>query len=105
VLLFDVETGTRTGRLQGDEAALVSGAWRADGGLLAAAGPPDGTVRLWDFGPAVPKRTAVAVFEPNANGIEAVALAPEGRHLVTANSDGTITILRLAKAGDRSRAP
>jgi serine/threonine protein kinase/WD40 repeat protein len=105
VLLFDVETGTQTERLQGDEAALVSGAWRADGGLLAAAGPPDGTVRLWDFGPAVPRRRAVAVFEPNAHGIEAVALAPEGRHLVTANSDGTITILRLAKAGAVSRAP
>jgi WD40 repeat protein len=103
VLLLDLSAGARPSRLEGSESPLGSGAWRADGGLLATAGATDGTVWLWDFGPAVPERRALAVFAPNASGIEAVALAPEGRHVVTANPDGTLAILRLAKAGDRSR--
>jgi hypothetical protein len=45
------------------------------------------------------------VFGPNDHGIEALAFSPEGRHLVTANRDGTIAVLRLAKAGDLFRLP
>jgi hypothetical protein len=33
------------------------------------------------------------------DSIEAVAFSPEGRQLVTANPGGTISVLRLAKAG------
>jgi WD40 repeat protein len=105
VLVFDLSAGGPALRLEGHEGQLRSGAWRRDGGLLAAVGPAAGTVRLWDFGHPVPGRGAVAVFEPNAHGIEAVVLSPEGRHLVTANSDGTIAILRLARAGTVFRVP
>jgi WD40 repeat protein len=105
VLLFDLAAGGPALRLEGPDSPLLNGAWRADGGLIAKVGPADGTVRLWDFSHTVPRRGAVALFEPNGHGIEAVAFAPEGRHLVTANSDGTIAILRLAKAGDVFRLP
>jgi serine/threonine protein kinase/WD40 repeat protein len=105
VLLFDVSTGAHTLRLEGDETPLQSGAWRADGSLLATAGASGGTIWVWDFGHAVPKRSAVAVFEPNIHGIEALAFTPEGRHLLAANPDGTIAVLRLAKAGDVFRVP
>jgi WD40 repeat protein len=105
VLLFDVSTGAQFLRLEGDEGPLVSGAWRADGGLLATTGAADGTVRVWDFSHAVPKRGAVTMFEPNVHGIEAVAFGLEGRHLVTADHDGTIAVLRLAKAGNVFRVP
>jgi hypothetical protein len=73
--------------------------------LLATAGSTEGTVRVWDLGQSAPRRSVVAVFEPNAHGIEAVAFAPEGRHLMTANSNGTIAVLRLAKAGDVFQVP
>ncbi len=105
VLLYDVLTGTQIVRLEGGESPLLSGAWRADGGLLATAATADGKIRVWDFGHATPKRGVVSVYKPNAQRIEAVAFSPEGRHLVTANTDGTIAVSRLAKAGDVFRLP
>jgi serine/threonine protein kinase/WD40 repeat protein len=105
VLVFDLAGGGRPVRLEGHGSPVLGGAWRADGGLLATAGATDGTARLWDFGHPVPKQRVVPVFEPNAAGIEAVAFAPEGRHLVTANPDGTIAVFRLAKAGEVFRVP
>jgi serine/threonine protein kinase/WD40 repeat protein len=105
VLVFDLAAGGRPLRLEGHESPPLGGAWRADGGLLATAGATDGTVRLWDFGHAVPRQRVVPVFEPDAEPVEAVAFAPEGRHFVTANPDGTIAVFRLAKAGDVFRVP
>jgi WD40 repeat protein len=105
MLVFDLVGGGPAWQLEGSASPRGNGAWRADGGLLAAVGPADGTVRLWEFGPTAPRQRVVTVFAPNANTIDAVALAPEGRHLVTANSDGTIAILRLTKRGDLSRVP
>lgn len=105
VLVFDAASGARTARLEGEENPLPSGAWRADGGLLATAGTADGTLRLWDMNSTPPRRRSVAILEPNDHGIEAVAFSPEGRHLVTANPDGTLTIVRLAKTGEVFRAP
>jgi WD40 repeat protein len=95
VLLFDLSADARPLRLEGHESPLLSGAWRADGELLATLGTTDGTVRLWDFGHAAPRQRVVPVFEPNSDEIEATTFAPDGRHLVTANPDGTIAIFRL----------
>jgi serine/threonine protein kinase/WD40 repeat protein len=105
VQIFDVATGTRTLRLEGDENPVLSRTWRADGGLLATAGQADGRVRLWDFAHAAPRQRVLSLFERDGHGIDALALSPEGRHLVTANPDGTIAILRLAKAGAVFRVP
>jgi serine/threonine protein kinase/WD40 repeat protein len=105
VLVFDLAAGGRPSWLEGHESDLLGGAWRADGGLLATAGATDGTVRLWDFGQPMPRQRVVPVFEPNVESVEAVAFAPEGRHLVTANPDGTIAVFRLAKAGTVFRVP
>ncbi len=69
VLLFDATTGTQAARLEGHDSPVRAGAWRADGELLATVGEADGTVRLWDFGHAVPRRRAVAVFRPKAQSI------------------------------------
>jgi serine/threonine protein kinase/WD40 repeat protein len=105
VLLFDVSTGARPLRLEGNESPLLKGAWRADGGLLATVEATGGAVQLWDFAHAVPKRGVLGATAPNAPGIEAVAFSPEGRHVVTANADGTISVLRLAGAGEAYRVP
>jgi WD40 repeat protein len=105
VLLFHLAAGARTLLLEGAESPLLSGAWRADGGLLATAGAADGTVQLWDFGYGVPRQRVLRLFERAGHGIEALALTPEGRHLVTANPDGTIGVFWLAKAGGVFRMP
>jgi WD40 repeat protein len=105
VLIFDLSTGGRTLRLEGHESPILGGAWRADGGLLATVGATDGTVRLWDFGHPMPRQRVVPVFERDVHSIEAIAFSPEGRHLVTANPDGTIAIFRLAGRGSVFRIP
>jgi WD40 repeat protein/serine/threonine protein kinase len=99
VLVFDIASGARTLRLEGGESPQRSGAWRADGGLLATSGTADSTIRLWDLGHARPVQQLIPLFERKGHRIDALALSPEGRHVVTGNSDGTIAILRLAKAG------
>jgi serine/threonine protein kinase/WD40 repeat protein len=105
VVLFDVSTGERISRLDGNDNQLVSGAWRADGGLLAAVGTSERTVQVWDLTAGKPRRSIFTAAAPNVESIETVAFAPEGRHLVTGNADGTISILRLAKAGKAFKAP
>jgi hypothetical protein len=37
------------------------------------------------------------MFESEGRGIEAIALSPEGRHVVTGNADGSIAIVRVAQ--------
>jgi hypothetical protein len=44
------------------------------------------------------------LFLPRQGTIQDIALSPEGRHLVAANSNGPITVLRLAKVGEVFRA-
>jgi WD40 repeat protein/tetratricopeptide (TPR) repeat protein len=77
---------------------ILSCSWRADGKLLACA-EADGTVRLWDVSKATPRSKAMRVMPPNVPYLHGLALTPEGRHLVTANPDGTIYVLRLAEQG------
>jgi hypothetical protein len=45
------------------------------------------------------------LFPRGQETIQDVAMSPEGRHLMTANADGTIYVLRLAKKGEVSRVP
>jgi WD40 repeat protein len=99
VLVFDLSVSGQTLRLEGHESHQAGAAWRADGGLLVTVGATDGTARLWDFARPVPRRRVVGVFGPEVGWVEAVAFAPEGRHLVTGNPDGTIAVFRLAKRG------
>jgi WD40 repeat protein/tRNA A-37 threonylcarbamoyl transferase component Bud32 len=74
-------------------ASIASLAYRIDGRVLASAAP-DGTVRLWD--PQAGKETEVLRIGPAQGVINQVVCAPDGRHVVTANSNGTVYILRLS---------
>lgn len=80
--------------LEGPQAATLSLAFAPDGKTLACSAYG---VQLWDFA----ARTKLRGWQlPGQVG--SVAFAPDGRHLATGNSNGTIYILRLAPAPEPS---
>ena len=82
--------------LTGQSSVALSCAVRADGGLVASAGETDGALQLWDLTTPNSPRREIRLFPPSTPYLHGVALTPEGRHVATANPDGTIYILRLA---------
>jgi WD40 repeat protein/serine/threonine protein kinase len=58
-------------------------------GRLVATGSMDGTVRIWDRSSDGGRVLTIGLVSPPRN----VALSPEGGYLVTANDNGTISIL------------
>jgi WD40 repeat protein len=102
IRIWEAQTGHLLRRLQGHSPIVVRCAWRADGQLLASVGYSDGTVILWDRPDAELRRRSIKVGLQHLHG---VAFSPEGRYLVTANSDGTVYVLRLAKQGEVFQVP
>jgi hypothetical protein len=45
------------------------------------------------------------LYPPGTRWLLGVALTPEGRYLATANPDGTVYVLRLAKQGEVFQVP
>lgn len=71
-------------------------------GKLLATGHSDARLRLWEpLGEARRLRT----WGPGAFGfaVHQAAFTPEGRHLVTANANGMLYVLRLATPGQEAR--
>ena len=73
------------------DAAVRSLAFAPDGATLASVGH-DGRLILWDVVGQAKLREWTLL-----GGILAVDFAPDGRHLATANANGTVYILRLTK--------
>jgi WD40 repeat protein len=101
--LWDAATGKRLTSFSAPAGTLKSAAWHGDGQLVAA-GSSDGKVYLWEVGKGRwPLRTI------NLNGqtaVHQVLFTPEGRHLITANGNGTVCILRLTPHGaEKAGAP
>jgi WD40 repeat protein len=99
VRLWDVPTGKLRQVLNGHAGEVVKVAWRADGRVLASCGGADGTARLWEVDGDSSRSQVFGLFRPGSGWVHGVAFTPEGRHLVTANPDGTAAVLRLAKPG------
>jgi WD40 repeat protein len=105
VFVWDLATRKPPRRLSGHDSEVLSGAWRADGRLLITAGSMDGRVRLWDRRGKETRSKALAVVPRNVQWLCGVALSPEGRHLAVCNPNGTVHVLRLAKAGEVFQVP
>jgi WD40 repeat protein/serine/threonine protein kinase len=82
------------------ELGCIDAAWREDGLLMATCGGSDGTVRLWSTDGKPDRDRVIRLFPPGTDWLHGLAMSPDGRHLATANPDGTVTILRLAKPGE-----
>jgi WD40 repeat protein len=93
------ELGARRVDAPGPDVDHIGGAWRADGRLLATCGADGGTVWLWSTDGKPERRQVIRLFPPGSPWLHGLAMSPEGRHLATANPDGTVTILRLARPG------
>jgi WD40 repeat protein len=105
VFVWDLAARLPPRRLTGHGSGVLSGAWRADGRLLITAGTTDGMVRLWDLSGDRPRSKALPVIPPNVPWLTSIALSPEGRHLAVCHPNGTVYVLRLAKAGDVYQVP
>ncbi len=98
VRLWSLPTGSLIRDLPGWGACTCGLALRPDDRLLAAGGF-DGAVRLWDLSMNPPRRQTFRLFPYGANWLPGVAFSPDGRHLATANPDGTIYLFRLGPPG------
>src|SRR5262249_54533631 len=105
IRMWDPTTRQMKQTLEGHEGEVCVVAWRADGRLLASPGGADGTVRLWDVTPAPPRCQVLRLFPHGTRYLLSAALTPEGRYLATANPDGTVYVLRLAKQGEVFHVP
>jgi WD40 repeat protein/serine/threonine protein kinase len=99
VRLWDLASFREKSALPKQPGGILAGAWRADGGLLATCGGPGGTIRLTDTSAATVRFKLVPVAPPTSGIHHALTLTPDGRHVIIGNSNGTISILRVAEVG------
>jgi WD40 repeat protein len=98
--VWDLTTRQPTRKMAVPASGHLGGAWRADGLLMASSGYADGTVRLWNTDGKPEREQVIQLYPPGTHWLHGMSMSPEGRHLATANPDGTITILRLARPGE-----
>jgi WD40 repeat protein/serine/threonine protein kinase len=94
IKVCDVATGETLHALSGHQGS-VRMAYHPAGKMLAACGAGDRSIRVWDVAHDPPQPR---VLSPYASGlrVESLAFTPEGRYLITGNSDGTLYALQLA---------
>jgi RNA polymerase sigma factor (sigma-70 family) len=87
VRLWDVNTGTDVGRLQGHTGVVRAVAFAPDGQTIAT-GSDDKMVRLWDAATGKELRT----LSGHENAVYSVAFAPDGKTLASSGRDKTVRI-------------
>jgi len=93
VKLWDAATGTELATLAGHQALVTSVSFSPNSQLVASSSH-DGTIRLWNAQSG--KLQKAFVLSEGFGCIGDVVFSSDGRHLATANGNGTIYILRLS---------
>jgi hypothetical protein len=66
--------------------------------MLVTAGATEGTVERWDLDKKSRAASPIQVVRPRPKTwLHGLAMTPDGRHVATANPDGTVSVLRLAE--------
>jgi WD40 repeat protein len=111
IRLIELETGRQKAERRGHLQEISSLAFTQDGQTLLSASE-DGTLRVWDVVPSA-KEKSVHVFARNSISLAwrsygpALCLSPDGRHLLTVDTNQTFSVwdtLRLAE-GERHPLP
>ena len=97
VHVFDIETTTMIASLAGHEARIAALAFFPDGRTLAVASR--NTIRIWDV-PSQQERITLTMA-PDADvskpaDVEDLAITPDGKILLSRQSDGTVRVWRSA---------
>jgi len=92
VELLDAASGRILRRLKGNDQRIASFAWSADGGTLAA-GTGNGVLLAWDLTSAAPE--PYRQLAVNGSNVRAVFLPTDPPAVVTADSDGQVTLWDL----------
>jgi WD40 repeat protein len=76
--------------------------WHPSGQFLASNDHGAGAILIWDMRSESPEPRRIQLFPVDGKGdawTHDVLFTPEGRHLIAANHDGTVSVLRLAELG------
>jgi WD40 repeat protein len=92
IRFWDPATGTEQVRFPGDPFGVRALAFTPDSGTLASAGTGDKEVKLWKAATHEP----IAALSGYENGIQNLAIAPDGRLLATGSRDGSVKIWELS---------
>jgi WD40 repeat protein len=102
IWIWDLKTMKSSRVLQGNAAQVQAVAWHPSGQFLASNDHAAAAVILWDMRAAEPKSRVIRLFPPGAGDLwtHDVIFTPEGRHLIAANPNGTVSVVRLAERGE-----
>ncbi|MEO0475929.1 MAG: DUF4365 domain-containing protein, partial [Planctomycetota bacterium] len=100
IKLWDLDSHTCVGTLEGHGRIVVSVAVSPDGTLIASSGFTDSTVRLWDI--ATGECLQILELESN-KALLSVAFDPTGCRLLVGTTEGDIHVFRLHS--ERKRRP
>jgi len=94
--LWNIQTQTYLGILNGHTYSVRSVAFSPEGNLLAS-GSDDGSVKVWDLASSTLRYS----FEEHTSLVLGVTFAPDGTLLASASNDGTIRLWDLASGANR----
>ncbi len=92
VYLWDVDTDTVIGILEGHTWGVKSVSFSPDGRTLATAGSVDATVHLWD----VATLTEIGRLRGHTGWVKGVAFNPDGKTIISGSNDGTVRLWDVA---------
>jgi Tol biopolymer transport system component len=106
VIVWSLADGSvvHTGMTRNPTGESPSGDISADGRWLAATGPGEMGVRVWDWNAPHGRSRDIWLFG-HVGTVTHVTFTPDGKYLLTGGHDGTVLVWDVARFAERSRVP